>query len=63
MDDQNTGPVSAADGDAAVSHLRALAQRAADHRQTTFHFVFSIAADSLADNVEQVADWGDDDAE
>jgi len=63
MDEHETGPVSVAEAEAVVAQLRQLAGRAAEHRQATFHFVFSLTAESLADNVDAAAEWGDDGAE
>jgi len=63
MDEQLTGPVSVAEAQAVVAQLRQLAERAAENHQATFHFVFSLTADSLADNVEEVDSWGADDGE
>lgn len=61
MSNDETGPVSVAEVTAVVDRLRGLSARAADNGQQSFHFVLSMGAESLADNVEQVAHWGDDD--
>jgi hypothetical protein len=63
MDDQLTGPVSVSEAQAVVALLRGLAGRAAENHQATLHFVFSLTADSLADNVEEVESWSADDDE
>lgn len=61
MDEQMTGPVSVAEAQAVVSQLCRLAERAAENHQASLHFVFSLTAQSLADNVEEVGSWGADD--
>lgn len=63
MDELSTGPVSVSEAQAVVAQLRQLAGRAAENNQATFHFVFSLTADSLADNVDTVAEWGEGDDE
>jgi hypothetical protein len=59
MSIEGIGRVSASEAHAIVIKLRDLAQRAADHHQGTFHFVFSLAADSLEDNVETAVEFQD----
>jgi hypothetical protein len=57
------GPVSLADAQAAVVHLRDLALRATEHGQDDFALVFLLTADSLDSNVEtmELADAVDHD--
>jgi hypothetical protein len=63
MSIEQTGPVTVAEAEAVVVTLRTLAERAAEHRQATFHFVFAMTADSLADNVETAVDFVSDGAD
>jgi len=60
MSDFLTGPVSVGEVQAIVDQLRVLTARSADCGQQMFHFVLSMAAESLEDNIEQAADMEDD---
>lgn len=61
MSSDQTGPVSVAEVSAIVAQLRELTARAAENGQQMFHFVLSMGAESLADNIENAADMGADD--
>ncbi|WP_266170761.1 hypothetical protein [Dyella subtropica] len=51
-----TGPVTAAELQELVVHVRDLRDRAAEHGQTFLSFALELAADSMADNVETTMD-------
>lgn len=55
-----TGPVSYAETQAIVTQLRDLAVRAESNRQRVFHFVLAVGAESLQDNLDQLADMEED---
>jgi|GEM_PF-5143322 len=59
MSNESTGPVTAFELGAALSFLRCLSDRAQDNNQQTLHFVLSITADSLSDNLEMASDMDD----
>lgn len=54
------GPVTPGEVAAVVAELQGLAARAAEHGQQAFHFVLSIGAESLADNLSTADAWDDD---
>ncbi|MET4567812.1 hypothetical protein [Rhodanobacter soli] len=56
-----TGPVLMAETSRVLACLRALSDRAESHGQQALHFVLSITADSLADNLETAADMAGSD--
>ena len=53
------GPVTPAEVRAVVDQLVSLAERAAEHGQGMFHFVLSMGAESLADNLDVAGDLED----
>jgi len=57
-----TGPVLMAETSRLLACTRALSERAAINGQQTLHFVLSITADSLADNLATASDMDDGDA-
>jgi len=56
MSMDETGPVQMAETSQLLSRLRALSDRAELNGQQTLHFVLSITADSLADNLATASD-------
>ncbi|THD06466.1 hypothetical protein [Rhodanobacter lindaniclasticus] len=50
------GPVTPAEVLAVVQELEGLSARAAEHGQQMFHFVLSMGAESLADNLQVAGD-------
>lgn len=59
MSMDETSPVSMADTSALLACARRLADRAELNGQQTLHFVLSITADSLADNLATASDMDD----
>ncbi|MGN6236987.1 hypothetical protein [Dyella sp.] len=57
---EHAGPVTLTEVQAVVDQLRELAQRSAENGQQMFHFVFSLGADSLADNLDAASDLDDE---
>lgn len=60
MSSDAVGPVTVAEVMEVVGVLRVLADRAAETGQQMFHFVLSVGAESLADNMENAVDMEDD---
>ena len=56
------GPVSAGEVREIVEQLRDMSARAQQNGQQTFHFVLSVGAESLADNLAIACDEADADA-
>lgn len=56
----HAGPVTLTDAQAVVELLRELAHRSAENGQQMFHFVFSVGAESLADNLHAASDLDDE---
>lgn len=59
MSMDESGPVSMAETSRLLACTRALSERASVNGQMTLHFVLSIAADSLADNLATASDMDD----
>jgi hypothetical protein len=60
VSNEAVGPVTGDEAAEVVTNLRAMAERAAEHHQSTFYFVLSMAAESLADNVETALEFQSD---
>ena len=56
------GPVSAGEVREVIEQLRDMSARAQQNGQRVFHFVLSVGADSLADNLAMACDEADADA-